>query len=95
MNDSDPVFVNILVTSPSEDTYSIYTLRLSYNNFFTPKYSLFQMLICILLLGSVLFVIGFFAAIFWIKRKTRLKTDTTLDSNEVMNDVEKENMPTV
>ena len=95
MNDNDPVFVNILVTSPSEDTYSIYTLRLSYNNFFTPKYSFFQMLICILLLGSVLFVIGFFAAIFWIKRKTRLKTDTKLDSTEVMNDVEKENMPTV
>lgn len=28
MNDTQPVFVNILVSSPSEDTYRIYTLRL-------------------------------------------------------------------
>ncbi len=95
MNGSDPVFVNILVTSPSEDTYSIYTLRLAYNNFFTPKYSSFQMFICILLLGSALFAIGFFAAVFWIKRKANSKPDMTLDSTEVMNDVENENIPTV
>ena len=70
MNDNQPVFVNILVTSPSEDTYSIYTLRLAYDNFFTPKFSAFQMIICILLFGSVL---DSLQRIFYIKEKCILR----------------------
>ena len=95
MNDSEPIFVNILVTSPSEDTYSIYTLRLTYDNFFTPKFSVFQLVICILLFGSVLFVIGFFAARLLYKRKMRFKTDMTFEDTEVIKDVENESIPMV
>ena len=95
MNDNQPVFVNILVTSPSEDTYSIYTLRLAYDNFFTPKFSAFQMIICILLFGSVLFVIGFFAAYILYKRKMHFKTDMLFENAEVIEDVENESMPGV
>ena len=94
MNDSEPVFVNILVTSPSEDTYSIYTLRLTYDNFFTPKFSAFQLIVCILLFGSVLFAAGFFAAYLY-KRKISYKADMTSESTEVMNDAENENIPMV
>lgn len=95
MNDSQPVFVNILVTSPSEDTYSIYTLRLAYDNFFTPKFSVFQLVICILLLGSVLFIIGFFAARCFYKRKLHFSADLSAEDAEVIKDVESENVPTV
>lgn len=103
MNDSQPVFVNILVTSPSEDTYSIYTLRLTYDNFFTPKYSDFQMAVFVVLIGSVLFVCGFFAARFMYKRKMRAETDTeteietdaAFEDIEVTEDIEDENTPVV
>ncbi len=99
MNDSQPVFVNILVTSPSEDTYSIYTLRLTYDNFFTPKYSIFQTTVFVILIGSVLFVCGFFAARFMYRRKMRIETDTEADAAleevEVTEDVENENTPIV
>ena len=99
MNDSQPVFVNILVTSPSEDTYSIYTLRLTYDNFFTPKYSVFQMIVFVILIGSVLFVCDFFAARFMYRRKMRIETDTEADAAleevEVTEDVENENTPIV
>ena len=103
INDSQPVFVNILVTSPSEDTYSIYTLRLTYDNFFTPKYSDFQMAVYVVLIGSVLFVCGFFAARFMYKSKMRAETDTEteIEANaafediEVTEDIEDENTPVV
>ena len=53
MSADGPVFVNILVTSPSEDTFSIYTLRLEYDSFaHTEKYTAFQMLVYILLAGA-------------------------------------------
>ena len=49
-----PIFVNILVTSPSEDTFSIYTLRLEYDSFiYTEKFTPFQMVIY-LIIASVL-----------------------------------------
>ena len=95
MNGSQPVFVNILVTSPSEDTYSIYTLRLSYDNLFTPKFSVFQFVIVFLLLGSLMFVIGFFAARFLQKRKLQFEADLTAEDTEVIENVENENMPMV
>ena len=95
MNGSQPVFVNILVTSPSEDTYSIYTLRLSYDNLFTPKFSVFQFVISILLLGSLMFVIGFFTARFLQKRKLQFEADLTAEDTEVIENVENENMPMV
>lgn len=95
MNESQPVFVNILVTSPSEDTYSIYTLRLSYDNLFTPKYSPFQMVACILLLGSLLFIIGFLTSHFLHNRKICYKPDATVENIEVTENVENENMPII
>ncbi|GEM_PF-4195926 len=71
MNEDEPIFMNILVTSPSEETYSIYTLRLSYNSFiYTEKYSSFQLLVYLLLIGIGLFAIGFFAALYISRRKT-------------------------
>lgn len=102
MNERQPVFVNILVTSPSEDTYSIYTLRLTYDNIFAPRYSVIQTAICILLFGFALFVGGFFAARFLYKRKMRLETEVTFVETveavntvdtEVTNDVEDESVP--
>lgn len=102
MNERQPVFVNILVTSPSEDTYSIYTLRLTYDNIFAPRYSVIQTAICILLFGFALFVGGFFAARFLCKRKMRLETEVTFVETveavntvdtEVTNDVEDESVP--
>lgn len=95
MNDSQPVFVNILVTSPSEDTYSIYTLRLSYDNFFTPKISVFQLVINILMFSSLSFVIGFFAAYYLYKKKLRFDENLTAEDSEVTENVENENMPIV
>ena len=102
MNERQPVFVNSLVTSPSEDTYSIYTLRLTYDNIFAPRYSVIQTAICILLFGFALFVGGFFAARFLYKRKMRLETEVTFVETveavntvdtEVTNDVEDESVP--
>ncbi len=99
MNERQPVFVNILVTSPSEDTYSIYTLRLTYDNIFAPRYSVIQTAICILLFGFALFAGGFFAARFLYKRKMRLETEVTFVETveavdtEVTNDVEDESVP--
>ena len=102
MNERQPGFVNILVTSPSEDTYSIYTLRLTYDNIFAPRYSVIQTAICILLFGFALFVGGFFAARFLYKRKMRLETEVTFVETveavntvdtEVTNDVEDESVP--
>lgn len=93
MNDSQPVFVNILVTSPSEDTYSIYTLRLAYDNIFTPKYSTFQLIMFVILFGSLLFVIGFFAARFLLKGEMQLGQDISSENIEVIKNVENENIP--
>lgn len=93
MNDSQPVFVNILVTSPSEDTYSIYTLRLAYDNIFTPKYSTFQLIMFVILFGSLLFVIGFFAARFLLKEEMQLGQDISSENIEVIKNVENENIP--
>ena len=84
MNGSQPVFVNILVTSPSEDTYSIYTLRLAYDNIFTPKYSTFQLIMFVILFGSLLFVIGLFAARFFLKREMQLGQDISFENTEVI-----------
>lgn len=86
MNESQPVFVNILVTPPSEDTYGIYTLRLSYANLFTPKFSVFQLVVCILLLGSVLFAIGFFAACCLCERRMHFDTEVMLEVAEEIED---------
>ncbi|MGN0528397.1 MAG: hypothetical protein ACI4IE_04620 [Eubacterium sp.] len=64
MNDDEPIFVSILVTSPTEDTFSIYTLRLSYDSFvYTEKYSSFQLLVSIVLTGVILFAVGFFVSL--------------------------------
>lgn len=93
MNDSQPVFVNILVTSPSEDTLSIYTLRLTYDNLFTEKYSAFQMLSCVLLSGAVLFALGFFTSRLRRNVKSRFTEDMTRDDAEVTENVENENTP--
>lgn len=93
MNGSQPVFVNILVTSPSEDTYSIYTLRLAYDNIFTPKYSTFQLIMFVILFGSLLFVIGLFAARFFLKREMQLGQDISFENTEVIKNVENENIP--
>ena len=95
MNDSKPVFVNILVTSPSEDTYSIYTLRLTYDNIFTPKYSTFQMTVCVLLSGAVLLAVGFFTSRFLCKRKMRRGAEGTRENVEVTRNVENESLPMV
>lgn len=88
MNSSQPVFVNILVTSPSEDTYSIYTLRLMYDNIFTPRYSAFQMIAYILLLGSILFAGGFFTAHFLRNVKTPFEANTPIEDVEVTENAE-------
>ena len=93
MNNSQPVFVNILVTSPSEDTYSIYTLRLTYNNIFTPKYSVFQMIVCTALIGSALFFVGIFAARFLYNLKKRSETAAACDSAEIIKDIENGSKP--
>lgn len=90
MNDSQPVFVNILVTSPSEDTYSIYTLRLTYDNLFTPQYSRFQLIVYVLLFGSILFAVGAFAAIFLYRRKIRSQIEMTLENIEVTDHAEED-----
>ena len=94
MNEDEPVFVNILVTSPSEETYSIYTLRLSYDSFlYTEKYSSFQLLAYLLLAGVGLFVIGFFTA--WYKANRRKPDiEKTPDLPEVEREVASvENVP--
>ncbi len=95
MDENRPVFVNILVTSPSENTYSIYTLRLTYENLFTPKYSFFQMSVRVLLFGFGMFAAGFFAAYFFNKRKSGVKCEPADESTEVIKSAENENAPTV
>lgn len=93
MNGSRPVFVNILVTSPSEDTYSIYTLRFVYDNIFVPKYSTFQMTACLLLAGALLFVIGFIVSDFLRNGKIHFITNKKLEKAEETEDAEDENLP--
>lgn len=95
LSGDQPVFVNILVTSPSEDTFSIYTLRFTYDNIFTPKYSAFQMIAYILLFGLLLFVIGFLVSHFLYRKKLLLKADTATEDVEVTKNAENENMPIV
>ena len=94
MNEDEPVFVNILVTSPSEETYSIYTLRLSYDSFlYTEKYSSFQLLAYLLLAGVGLFVIGFFTA-WYISRRRKPDIEKTPDLPDVEREVASvENVP--
>ena len=94
MNEAEPIFVNILVTSPSEETYSIYTLRLSYDSFiYTEKYSAFQLLVYLLLTGVGLFVIGFFTALY-ISRKKKPNIEKSSDLPDVEREVTSiENVP--
>ncbi len=71
MNQDGAIFVNILVSSPSEETYSIYTLRLAYDSFiYTEKFSSFQLVVYILLTGIIGLSAGFFAALY-ISRKRK------------------------
>ena len=63
MNENEPIIVNILVISSSEDTYSVYTLRLYYDKFTsTEKYSSLQLLLYLSTCGVCMFCGGFFAA---------------------------------
>ena len=63
MNENEPIIVNILVISSSEDTYSVYTLRLYYDKFTsTEKYSSLQLLLYLSACGVCMFCGGFFAA---------------------------------
>lgn len=72
MNTDGPVFVNILVTSPSEDTFSIYTLRLEYDSFmYTEKYTEFQMLMYLLGIGAVGIILGFLIKTLISKKKNK------------------------
>ena len=70
MNEREPIVVNILVVSPSEDTYSVYTLRLYYDNFTsTEKYSSLQLMLYLAACGVCMFCGGFFAASIMKKRR--------------------------
>ena len=56
-----PIFVNILVTSPSEDTFSIYTLRLEYDSFvYTERFTSFQMVLYLIIASTLGFLLGVF-----------------------------------
>lgn len=93
-----PVFVNILVTSPSEDTFSIYTLRFEYDSFvYTEKYTSFQMLVYMIIAVIFGLVLGLFikSFIFKIRKKT---TDVECEQEEnegIEENVENENVPMV
>lgn len=82
MNKETPVLLNVLVTSPSEDTFSIYTLRLTYDSFTTtPKFSAFQMLMTVIAASVGFFAIGVALTLF-IKRKKSAKAAESFDDHE-------------
>ena len=98
MTTDGPVFVNILVTSPSEDTFSIYTLRLEYDSFiYTEKYTSFQMLIYILLASVLSIFLGVFIKpfIFKNKKKSIREDDEAEEIKGIEEYVENENVPMV
>ncbi len=73
MDDDAPVLINLLVTSPSEDTFSIYTLRLQYDSFvYTKRYTSFQFMMYMILI-AVLGTVGGFLLKGYLDRKK--KTD--------------------
>ena len=81
MNTDGPIFVNILVTSPSEDTFSIYTLRLEYDSFmYTEKYTEFQMLIYLVGTSVLSMILGFFIKKFVSKKQNKpIKEDCSAE----------------
>lgn len=94
MAEDAPVLINLLVTSPSEDTFSIYTLRLEYDSFIhTERYTSFQLLMYLILAGILGLLAGFFMKDFilrilrWIKNK---KDTTDEDNCNEANDVNEE-----
>ena len=94
-----PVFVNILVTSPSEETFSIYTLRLEYDSFvYTERYTSFQMLLYVIIAVVLGLLSGFFIMSF-ISKKKRTQTQTEYESEEENEGIEEyaenENVPMV
>ena len=98
MTTDGPVFVNILVTSPSEDTFSIYTLRLEYDSFiYTEKYTSFQMLIYILLASVLSIFLGIFIKpfIFKNKKKSIQEDDEAEEIKGIDEYAENENAPMV
>ena len=93
-----PVFVNILVTSPSEDTFSIYTLRLEYDSFmYTEKYTSFQMILYLIIACSLGLFLGLFMKSFiFKKRKTSNDAEYEQEENEGIEEyAENENVPMV
>ena len=67
-----PVFVNILVTSPSEDTFSIYTLRLEYDSFiYTERYTSFQMILYLIIACGLGLFLGLFIKSFIFKKRKK------------------------
>lgn len=94
MAEDAPVLINLLVTSPSEDTFSIYTLRLEYDSFFySERYTSFQLLMYLILAGILGLLAGFFMKDFILRiiRRVKNKKDTTDEDNcNEANDVNEE-----
>lgn len=93
-----PVFVNILVTSPSEDTFSIYTLRLEYDSFiYTERYTSFQMILYLIIAcGLGLFLGLFIKSFIFKKRKKSNNEEYEQEENKGIEEyAENENVPMV
>lgn len=79
MNKDGAIFVNILVESPSEETFSIYTLRLEYDNYFmTKKYTGLELFIY-LLIAFVMGIIVGVVVVRYIKTKgKKMQSDSDM-----------------